>query len=88
MFYSRKGGLLLAIDELFRKIDAAPQLAYATEEETVAAGFGIAIVPELPVLQCLDAAVLPITGPDTSRTACLYRRKDARKAPAYAGPPR
>lgn len=80
VFFSPKGGLRRAIDELFREIDAAPQIAYETEEDTVvagmaAAGFGIAIVPEHPVLQCLDAAVLPITEPDTSRTAYLCRKR-------------
>lgn len=80
VFFSPKGGLRCAIDELFREIDAAPQIAYETEEDTVvagmaAAGFGIAIVPEHPVLQCLDAAVLPITEPDASRTAYLCRKR-------------
>lgn len=85
--FSRKGGLRPVIDELFREIDAVPQIAYETEEDTVvagmaAAGFGIAIVPDHPVLQCLDVAVLPITEPDASRTAYLCRKKFAGRPPA------
>lgn len=80
VFFSGKVGLRRAIDELFRELDAAPQIAYEAEEDTVvagmaAAGFGIAIVPEHPVLQCLDVAVLPITEPDASRTAYLCRKR-------------
>lgn len=78
--FSRKGGLRPVIDELFGEIDAVPQIAYETEEDTVvagmaAAGFGIAVVPDHPILQCLDVAVLPITEPDASRTAYLCRKK-------------
>lgn len=80
VFFSKRGGLRRAIDELFSEIDAVPQIAYETEEDTVvagmaAAGFGIAIVPDHPVLQSLNAAVLPITEPDASRTAYLCRKR-------------
>lgn len=80
VYFSKKGGLRRPIDELFRKIGAQPQIAYETEEDTVvagmaAAGFGIAIVPDHPVLQCLNVAVIPLTDPDPGRTAYLCRKR-------------
>lgn len=61
---------------------AQPKIAYETEEDTVvagmaAAGFGIAIVPDHPVLRCLDLKILPITAPDSGRTAYLCRKRSA-----------
>ncbi len=48
------------------------------------AGFGIAIVPDHPVLRCLDLKILPITAPDPGRTAYLCRKRSAqlRRPPA------
>ncbi len=82
------GGLRLPIDALFREIGAKPKIAYETEEDTVvagmaAAGFGIAVVPDHPVLRCLDVKILPITDPDPSRTAYLCRKRSA-QLPAAA----
>ena len=80
VYFSKRGGLRRPIDELFRQIDAAPQIAYETEEDTVvagmaAAGFGIAIVPDHLVLQCMNVKVIPLTDPDPSRTAYLCRKR-------------
>lgn len=82
VYFSRRGGLRLPIDELFREIGARPEIAYETEEDTVvsgmaAAGFGIAIVPDHPVLRCLNLKILPITAPNPSRTAYLCRKRSA-----------
>lgn len=80
VYFSRRGGLRRPIDELFQKINARPQIVYETEEDTVvagmaAAGFGIAIVPDHPVLQCLNVRVIPLTDPDPGRTAYLCRKR-------------
>ena len=82
VYFSQRGGLRLPIDALFREIGAKPKIAYETEEDTVvagmaAAGFGIAVVPDHPVLRCLDVKILPITDPDPSRTAYLCRKRSA-----------
>lgn len=81
VYFSKKGGLRRPIDALFRQINALPNIAYETEEDTVvagmvAAGFGIAVVPEHPVLRQLGVVVLPLTSPDPGRTAWLCRRRD------------
>lgn len=81
-YFSKRGGLRPAVDAMFRAIGAQPKIAYETEEDTVvagmaAAGFGIAIVPDHPVLRCLDLKILPITAPDSGRTAYLCRKRSA-----------
>lgn len=42
-----------------------------------AAGFGIAIVPDHPVLRCMDLKIIPLTDPDPGRTAYLCRKRGA-----------
>ena len=83
VYFSQRGGLRPAVDAMFREINAQPKIAYETEEDTVvagmaAAGFGIAVVPDHPVLRCLDVKILPITDPDPGRTAYLCRKRSAR----------
>lgn len=82
VYFSKRGGLRPAVDAMFREINAQPKIAYETEEDTVvagmaAAGFGIAVVPDHPVLRCLDVKILPITDPDPGRTAYLCRKRSA-----------
>ena len=80
VYFSKRGGLRRPIDALFQQIDAKPQIAYETEEDTVvagmaAAGFGIAIVPDHPVLRGMDLKIIPLTDPDPNRTAYLCRKR-------------
>ena len=82
VYFSRRSSLRAPIDRLFRAIGAAPRIAYETEEDTVvaglaAAGFGIAIVPDHPVLRCMELSLVPITEPDPRRTAYLCRKRTA-----------
>ena len=89
VYFSRRGGLRRPIDELFQKINARPQIAYETEEDTVvagmaAAGFGIAIVPDHPVLQCLNVRAIPLTNrtraaqPTSAASAAACTRREPR----------
>ena len=82
VYFSKRGGLRRPIDALFQKIGATPKIAYETEEDTVvagmaAAGFGIAIVPDHPVLRCMDLKIILLTAPDPGRTAYLCRKREA-----------
>lgn len=76
-------GLRKSVDALFCAINAAPIVAMETEEDAViaglvSAGFGIAVLPDDPLLKSLPLAVLPLTSPDPSRTAYLSRRRGIR----------
>ena len=71
------------VDQLFSQIGAAPQIAMETEEDAVvaglvAAGFGIAVLPEDPLFRSLPLAVISLTDPDPARTAYLSRRRGTR----------
>lgn len=73
-------GLRKNVDALFCAINASPTIAMETEEDAmiaglVAAGFGIAVLPDDPLFQSLPLAVLPLTEPDPTRTAYLSRRR-------------
>ena len=87
VYFSKRGGLRPAVDAMFRAIGAQPKIAYETEEDTVvagmaSAGFGIAIVPDHPVLRCLDLKILPITAPDAPHTCAASAVPSCRRPPA------
>ena len=68
IFFSKDAGLRAAIDELFQKIGAKPQIAYETQEDQVIAGlvaydFGIAVVPYMELLRQLDVQIIQILQP-------------------------
>lgn len=80
--FALRSGLRKTVDALFSSIDAAPTVAMETEEDAViaglvAAGFGIAVLPDDPLFPSLPLAVLPLTEPDPTRTAYLSRRRGA-----------
>lgn len=82
IYFSEKSGLRTYIDEMFAKINAVPNIAYETEEDDVvvgmvAEGFGIAVIPDSPVLERLNIVTVPITYPDPSRMAYLCRCRAA-----------
>ena len=55
----------------------ALQGAKLRDSGMAAAGFGIAIVPDHPVLLCMDLKIIPLTDPDPGRTAYLCRKRGA-----------
>ena len=74
-------GLRKSIDGLFEEINAAPTIAMETEEDDVvaglvAAGFGIAVLPDDPLLRSLPLEILHFTEPDPVRIAYLSRRRN------------
>ena len=78
IFFAPCSGLRTKVDALFCAINAAPVIAMETEEDAViaglvAAGFGIAVLPDDPLFQTLPLAVLPLTDPDPVRIAYLSR---------------
>lgn len=72
IIFKKKSGLRHIIDSLFNTIQAYPDIAYEIEEDQVAAGlvangFGIAIVPDMPLLELLDIKKLPLVSPSWQR---------------------
>ncbi|MBF2515360.1 LysR family transcriptional regulator [Listeria marthii] len=85
--FSKKSGLRPIIDELFRKIGADYKIAYEIEVDQVIAGmvaqnFGIAVVPNMPILNYIDVKVLPIRSPSWERSFYLAVVKNQTLTPA------
>lgn len=65
IFYTENSGLRTVIDRMFRQAGAVPNIAYEIEEDGCMAGlaaqnFGIAVMPEIPILESLELDVLKI----------------------------
>lgn len=87
IFFSHRSGLRPIIDRLFQKIDAVPRIAMEITEDQaiagfVAAGFGIALVPDMPVLNQLPVKKLSITKPGWERRFYMAYMKNQYHTPA------
>ena len=65
IFYTSNSGLRPVIDRMFEQVKVRPQIAYEIEEDgsmagLVAQNFGIAVMPEIPVLKQLEVDVVPL----------------------------
>ncbi|WP_216697474.1 LysR family transcriptional regulator [Anaerostipes faecalis] len=86
IYFSKNSGLRNVIDQLFSKVKGYPKIAYEGEEDStvaglVAAGFGIAIVPNIPLLNTMDVSVIPISSPEIHRYIYLVTLKKKYLAP-------
>lgn len=87
IFFHPRSGLRSIIDNLFEKIHATPEIAMEIEEDQViagfvAAGFGIAIVPDMFVLNQLPVKILSINNPSWERRFYMAYLKKQFKTPA------
>lgn len=78
--FSRESGLRPVIDQLFEKINVFPQIAYEMEEDgsmagLVAQNFGIAVMPDIPILKNMNVKRLTIESPEYERYVYLARMK-------------
>ena len=79
-------GLRLIIDDLFEKSSGMPEIAYEILEDNsmaglVAQGFGIAVMPEMPLLKSLAVDVLEIKEPSYERFVYMAIMKNKYLAP-------
>lgn len=70
--FTKRSGLRPIIDDLFMKIGSQPTIIYEVEEDQVIAGlvsknFGIAVVPDMPILNLMKLKVLQIHSPSWER---------------------
>ena len=85
--FSITSGLSFETTRLFSLSGGSPKSAYAVEEDEsvagmVAAGFGIAIVPEMPILQTMPISVIPIRFPESRRLLYMATLKQHYQNPA------
>lgn len=80
IWFTKSSGLRLTIEYIFGSLMSKVKIAYEVEEDEsvaglIAAGFGIGIVPDLPVLDSLDIEKLEISNVDMYRTFYLVTSK-------------
>ncbi len=86
IYFSRSSGLRPVIDQLFQRIHRFPEIAYEMEEDSSMAGlvaqnFGIAIMPDIPILKNMDVEILEIASPEYERAVYLSQLKNHYQAP-------
>ena len=72
IFFTRSSGLRPTIEKMFEKAKITPKINYEIEEDGAMAGlvagdFGIAVMPDVPVLKYLGVKTLNITDPVIER---------------------
>ncbi len=68
IYFEKGSGLRPVIDQMFEEINQFPKVAFEMEEDSsmaglVAQGFGIAVMPDIPILKSLNLKTLEISHP-------------------------
>ncbi len=86
IIFSKRSGLRPVIDRLFEKCGGYPKSDYALEEDQavaglVSAGFGIAVVPRMPILDYMPVKIIEIARPSWERIFYMATLKNVYQAP-------
>lgn len=80
IYFQKESGLRPVIDQMFEEINVFPKVAFEMEEDSsmaglVAQGFGIAVMPDIPILKSLGIKTLDISNPSYERSVYLATLK-------------
>ena len=80
IYFGKNSGLRAVVDKLFEMAHIRPKIACEVEEDgsmagLVAENFGIAIMPDLPMLKTMDVDILEIRSPQHLRYIYLATAK-------------
>ncbi len=80
IYFEKGSGLRPVVDQMFEEIGQFPKVAFEMEEDSsmaglVAQGFGIAVMPDIPILKSLGVKTLDIYNPSYERTVYLATLK-------------
>ena len=80
IYFQKGSGLRPVVDQMYEQISEFPKIAFEIEEDgsmagLVAQGFGIAVMPDIPILKTLDVKTLTITNPEYERHVYLATMK-------------
>ncbi|MGL6200153.1 MAG: LysR family transcriptional regulator [Lachnospiraceae bacterium] len=80
IIFTKDSGLRPVIDQLFQSINVYPKVSYEIEENSsiagmVAEGFGIAVLPNIPVLNQLNVDIIKIKEPEFKRYIYMANEK-------------
>lgn len=86
IYFTKSSGLRPVIDKLFSGFERKPAIVYEVEEDSfmagmVAEGFGIAVMPNLPVLKTMAVEVLKIEEPKYERNIYMAHMKEKYLSP-------
>ena len=86
IFYTQNSGLRAMIDGMFALANIQPKIAYEIEEDgsmagLVAQNFGIAIMPEIPILHQLYVDVIPLRSQHQKRDIYMAQGKNVYQTP-------
>lgn len=86
IFYTKNSGLRPVVDRMFEQAKVTPQIAYEIEEDgsmagLVAQNFGIAVMPEIPILSLLDVDVLTLRNQNQRRYIYMAQAKERYRPP-------
>lgn len=86
VYYTKESGLRPTIDRLFEMARIRPKIAYEIEEDGAMAGlvaqnFGIAIMPDIPILRNLNVEVLELRSPQLKRQIYMATSKENYQTP-------
>lgn len=84
--FSKRSALRNIIDNLFLKCGGKPHYIYSVEEDQavaglVATGFGVAVVPNMPILSSMPIKILKIISPIQERLFYMCTLKNVYQAP-------
>lgn len=85
--FARRSGLRPIIDKLFEQCGSTPGYAYEVEDDHAVAGlvganFGVAVVPNMPILNYMPVNVIHIASPSWERIFYMCTLKNVYQAPA------
>lgn len=86
IYYTKESGLRPVIDRMFKMAKIKPKIAYEIEEDgsmagLVAQNFGIAIMPDIPILRNLNIEVLALRNAYLKRHVYMAVSKENYKTP-------
>ena len=86
IYFTQGSGLRPVVDRLFEMAKIRPQIAYEIEEDGAMAGlvaqnFGIAVMPDIPLLKNMNVAVLKLRSPRYQRYIYMALSKENYQTP-------
>lgn len=87
IYYSKESGLRPFIDELFKEANIKPKILFEVEEDSAVLGlvnikYGVAVVPDIPVINNFNLKKLKITNPHKPRYIYMAIAKNRFESPA------
>ncbi len=87
IYYSKESGLRPLIDELFNENEIKPNILFEVEEDSAVLGlvdinYGVAVVPDIPMISHFNLKKLKITNPHNKRYIYLAMMKNRYLPPA------